>query len=194
MFNLTLDTSCFSLRKEENSLLNELLELQADSKILLYYAPRTLQELMMSIAKKKELPKVIEMKIKYRFRDVFRDYLENMDEIDPELEWEDEFHEIGLFVTRVCLEITDKNVIEKLEVSEENLRRYLDSQKNHNSHTDIDIFTFHVMNKGNIFLTKDVPLFVSNQKTRETLENKYNTKIRLLNKDFIEELKNMIEA
>jgi len=188
MLKLTLDTSCFSLKKVENSLLDQLLDLQEDSKILLFYAPPTLLELMMSIAKKKDLPKDAELEVKRKFRDVFRDYFENMEEIDPQLEWKDKFHEIAIFITRLCLKITDKRTIEKLESSGENLCKYLNSRKNQNNHKDIDILAFHVMNEGNVFVTKDSPLFLRNKKTKETLESEFDTKIRPLNSDFIKEI------
>ena len=56
---------------------------------------------------------------------------------------------------------------------------------------DVDAFEKHIFNNRDYFVTLDLKDFIKNNR-REEFEKKFGTKIRLLNQDFINELKKEI--
>jgi len=166
MLKLTLDTSCFGVDSKE---LEELMKICEDGKIIIQLSPITLDEMTRDHPKK------------------LKQYVEYLRLIkEPEIQETKEFEEIANRAISIhSSPTTDERLIQKMTNPDEFVKYTL---KHESTFNDVDIFAFHVITKGDFFVTKDERGFIRGGK-KELFENKFNTKVRLLDKNFIEELK-----
>lgn len=166
MVKITLDSSCFECESKE---LDELIEMSINSDTEIQISSTTMEELVQTPVEK------------------LMKFVEHLTVIDIEcLQNSEEFDKISDMVLEIhSSQATDKGLL-KNPVSSGGILNV--AKKYKNTYNDADIFSFHIITRGDIFVTKDKKGFISNGK-KEVLEKQFRTKIRFLDKILIEEMK-----
>ena len=164
MLKITLDSSCLENSKE----FGDLIGLCEAGKLFIQISPITMEEISQTSPKR------------------LKQFVECLHVVNkPILEETKEFDEIANRALLIHSPTTDRRVIQKMSDPEEFTKRILNRKNDFN---DVDIFAFHILTKADVFVTKDEKGFIRNGK-KERFEREFNTKVRYLDRKFIEELK-----
>ncbi len=174
MITLTLDTSCFEAGCKD---LEQLMKMCEEGKVDLQISQETEMEIVRSTIKK------------------LREYGEYLRLVDTLRE--DDVSDMTVFnnIAKEALKILsgeiDPKVAQRVVSSPEEWMKY--GNKHRNDCIDVDIFALHVLSGANFFVTRDAKGFIGGGR-KEKFEKKFNTKIRLLDINFIEELRLLLWA
>lgn len=179
MIKITLDTSCLDLINPE---LKELKKLRKDGKIELYVQYSSLIEKLDWNSKK--IDEILKWIARNTIVDIYS-YRKNLNEMK------------NVTVNQFFKNLKDYVGINKkvMKIHSDYLKdlghfRKLKLANEVNLRSDFDILAQHIHNKRDYFVTMDKKGFINCGK-KGKFENEFNIKIRLLNKDFINELNNL---
>ncbi len=147
---------------KDSECLEELIKICKNNNIILQVAPQTAKEILK--------PSLSMFK---KIRNFF-EYIKFLDEYPDSKELDD------IVIRALKIHSSPDKRAEPDKIFESFLRR----------NSDAEIFAHHISNKGDFFVTNDESGFITDRR-KEKFEKQFNTKVRLLNDDFIVELQSM---